>query len=146
MINPFKEVRWNPDDSEKRKFALSLIIGFPCLAVVLLGLGRILSGSWGFETAGWIAGAGFALGCVLWVLPSLAKPFYVIWYFLACCIGIVVGNLILLLFFFTVIALFGSLLRWAGKLSLQKGFNPTARSYWNKAEQITNPKRYYSQF
>ena len=146
MINPFKEINWNPDVCEKRKFALSLIIGFPCLAVAFLGLMKIWGGSWEFETAGWIAGIGFAIGCILWALPKLAKPFYVIWYLVASCIGIVVGNVLFLLFFFTVIVLFGFVLRLMGKLSLQKGFNKAASSYWYDAEQITNPKRYYRQF
>jgi len=34
MINPFKEINWKPGESELRKFAWSLIIGFPCLALV----------------------------------------------------------------------------------------------------------------
>ena len=29
MVNPFNEVSWNPDLRERRKFALSLVIGFP---------------------------------------------------------------------------------------------------------------------
>ncbi|MFT4587452.1 MAG: hypothetical protein ACI9VS_002084, partial [Candidatus Binatia bacterium] len=29
MLNPFKEVDWNPDLPARRKFAVSLVIGFP---------------------------------------------------------------------------------------------------------------------
>ena len=41
MVNPFKEVNWNPGPQERRKFALSLVIGFPCIAVVLLVLAAV---------------------------------------------------------------------------------------------------------
>ena len=34
MINPFSEVNWNPDRPARKKFAVSLIIGFPAIAVV----------------------------------------------------------------------------------------------------------------
>src|SRR4051812_23818824 len=109
MINPFAEVNWNPDTSAKRKFALSLMIGFPSLAAALFCFKRVWSGSWDPETAGWMAVAGFFLGGILWALPSVARPFYLVWYFIACCVGIVIGNALLLLFFFTVIVLFGLL-------------------------------------
>ncbi len=36
MLNPFKEVNWHPDLATRRTFARSLVIGFPCLAVVLV--------------------------------------------------------------------------------------------------------------
>ena len=34
MINPFKEINWKPAKTDLRKFAWSLIIGFPCIAIV----------------------------------------------------------------------------------------------------------------
>ena len=46
MVNPFKEVNWRPDVAERRKFALSLMIGFPCVALLFLLAGRLARGSW----------------------------------------------------------------------------------------------------
>ena len=36
MINPFKELNWKPDRTELKKFGISLVIGFPIIAVILL--------------------------------------------------------------------------------------------------------------
>jgi hypothetical protein len=41
------------------------------------------------------------LGVVLYLMPQIARPFYVAWYFLACCIGIVTSNALLIGFLST---------------------------------------------
>ena len=41
MLNPIKEVNWQPDTAARRVFAKSLMIGFPCLALLFLVAGRI---------------------------------------------------------------------------------------------------------
>ncbi len=71
MLNPFREVNWNPDTTARRAFAKSLVIGFPCVALVFL-------------LAGWLAGKGwnvsFALklggiGALLILGGTAAAPF-----------------------------------------------------------------------
>ena len=146
MINPFKEVDWNPDTAAKRKFAVSLVIGFPCVALALLLLRRALTGSWHVTPALWLAGIGATVGIVFWILPIIAKPFYQAWYFVSCCIGIVVSNTLLAAFYFIVLTLVGLLMRAIGRHPLQKGFDKKAATYWLDAEPVTDPKRYYSQF
>ena len=39
MLNPLAEINWEPTVNERRKFALTLVIGFPCVALVLLLMG-----------------------------------------------------------------------------------------------------------
>ena len=68
MMNPFKEVNWKPDLAERRKFARSLIIGFPCIAVVLLLVGGLKTGAWKFQTPLMIGGVGLAIGLML-IIP-----------------------------------------------------------------------------
>src|SRR5437588_4852236 len=101
MLNPFKDVNWNPGLVEKRKFGMSLIIGFPCLALFFMVVTWLRTHTWqpGFM---WIGAIGLALGAVLWLLPQIARPFYLAWYFVACCIGMVVGNTLLSVFYFLV--------------------------------------------
>ena len=145
MMNPFAEVNWNPDRAARRKFAMSLMIGFPCLAIVLLLAGHFRHGGWAAGPA-WLAVAGFAAGLILWLLPAIAKPFYRVWYFLGCCVGFVMGNLLLSLFFYLAITPVGWLVRISGRQSLARGFDRKKTTYWHDADKVVDPKGYFRQF
>src|SRR5438132_506238 len=146
MMNPFKEVNWNPDIAERRKFARSLIIGFPCIAVLLLLAGWLKTGIWNVKPALTLGGVGLAIGLVLFALPGLARPFYVIWYGLACAIGLVVGNILLAVVFYILITGVGLAMRATGRSSIRKKMDKQATSYWKDAQPVTDPQRYYRQF
>lgn len=146
MVNPFKEVNWNPGLRERRKFALSLIIGFPCIAVVLLALGLVRGKGWNLPLAAVVGGGGLALGLLLLALPQIARPFYVAWYFVACCVGTVVGNLALAIVFFVLVTGLGLLMRALGRRPVRKTFDKRAATYWQDAEHVDDPNRYYRQF
>ena len=145
MLNPFSEVNWKPGLVEKRKFALSLVIGFPVLAGVFSLASWLTRHAWNpfFLRLGAV---GLVAGVLLWLLPGIAKPFYLAWYFVASCIGFVIGNLLLSAFFFLVVTPIGFALRLSGRLSLRKGFDKKAVSYWHDAEKGIDLKRYYRQF
>jgi hypothetical protein len=146
MVNPFKEVNWNPGLRERRKFALSLIIGLPCVAVVLLALGLLRGRGWNFPLTAIVGGGGLAVGLLLLALPQIARPFYVAWYFVACCIGTVVGNLALAIVFFVLVTGLGLLMRALGHRPVRKTFDKRAATYWQDAEHVDDPNRYYRQF
>jgi hypothetical protein len=146
MMNPFKEVNWNPDVAERRKFARSLLIGFPCVAVVLLLAGWLKTGVWKIEPALIIGGGGLALGLVLLALPGIARPFYVVWYGVACAMGLVVGNILLAVVFYILITGVGLAMRVVGKGSIRKASDKQATTYWKDAKPVTDPQRYYRQF
>jgi hypothetical protein len=146
MINPFRKVDWNPGTVERRKFAVSLIIGFPCIALVVLVGNRLASGAWHFATPLRLAGVGAAVGAALWLLPAVAKPFYVIWYFVSCCIGFVVSNVLLATFYYVFFTTAGLVLGAVGRRPLQTGFDARATSYWRSADTIDDPRRYFRQF
>lgn len=144
-MNPFADVNWNPGFAEKRKFALSLIIGFPALAGFFSLVLWLATHSWKPFFL-WLALAGVAVGGILWLLPGIARPFYVAWYFVACCLGFVLGNFLLVAFYYLVITPIGLLLRGLGRLSLRKGFNPATSTYWHDVEKTVDSKSYYRQF
>lgn len=146
MVNPFTEVNWRPDTAAKRKFALSLILGFPVVAAVFLLIGRWHSGAWNFSLPLWIGGVGAGVGAVLWIVPAIARPFYVAWHALACCAGFVVGNALLALFFYIVVTGIGLALRLMGRDPLRKGFDKSAPTYWVDAPKVKDPRRYFRQF
>ena len=145
MLNPFAEVNWKPGPAEKRKFAKSLVIGFPVLALVFTLANLLTRHPWTpFYLR--LGAIGFVAGVVLWLVPAIAKPFYLAWYFVASCVGFVVGNVLLSIFFFVVVTPIGLLMRAAGRLSLRKGFDRKAATYWRDAEKVVDLKRYYRQF
>jgi len=146
MINPFKDVNWNPGLPEKRSFARSLVIGFPCVAAGLILINRLATGGWHPKGPLWLGGTGVAVGVVLYALPVIAKPFYLVWYFLSCCIGIVVSNLLLAVFYYLIFTPFGFLKRLFGRQNLSKSFDKKAATYWKNSEPATDPARYYRQF
>lgn len=145
MVNPFKDTDWNPDLAARRTFARSLMIGFPIIAAVLALVGRLSSGAWKPGLL-WLALIGCAVGAVLWLLPQIAKPFYLVWYFAACCIGIVVSNLLLAAFYYTVITPVGLLMRALGRDPMKRRFDRMAKTYWHDAEKAVAPDRYFRQF
>ena len=95
MLNPFQEINWHPGLPERRTFAASLIVGFPCVATFVLLAQRWHHGAWDFSPALTLATAGLTLGAILWALPQLARPFYVVWYGVTCALGFVTGNTLL---------------------------------------------------
>jgi len=145
MINPFKEINWNPGPTDRRKFARSLVVGFPIVAVLLLLVGTLKSGVWHFKTPLLVGGIGAGLGLALLALPGLAKPFYLVWYFLACCIGLVVSNVLLALVFYVFVTGIALAKRVAGKSSFRKTVDKRAASYWLEAPANGDPKQYYRQ-
>jgi hypothetical protein len=94
----------------------------------------------------WLGVIGLAVGVVLWLLPQIARPFYRAWYFIACCMGFVVGNTVLSLFYFLVFTPIGLALRAASRLSLRKQPDKLRTTYWADAEKEVDSSRYYRQF
>ena len=146
MLNPFKEVNWHPDTAARRTFAKSLVIGFPCLAVVFLLAGFIAGKGWNVPFALKLGGIGAAAGVVFYAGPAIARPFYVVWYALACCMGLVIGNVVLGLIFYVLVTGIGLVKRCFGSQPIRKTPAPQAKTYWFDAPPALNSKRYFSQF
>lgn len=147
MINPFKEINWKPDTAELRKFAWSLIIGFPCIAVV-------------FFVAKWVkthslpeprfffflGGIGAAAGVASLLIRPLARLLYPAWYFLAACIGIVMANLIFAILFYGLFTPIGLFMRVIGRDALNLKWKKSAATHWIDAPPAPPAERYFSQF
>jgi hypothetical protein len=146
VLNPFQEINWRPGLIERRKFAASLAIGFPCIATALLVAQRWHTGAWNFSPALTLASVGVTLGVILWALPQIARPFYVVWYGAACALGFVIGNTLLAAVFFLLVTPTGVARRVLGKQSFFKTFDRRATTYWRDAPKPAPASRYYRQF
>ena len=79
MINPFKEINWKPDRAELKKFGVSLIIGFPIIALVFFLVRWAKSGALPeprfFLMLGGIGALSFAMTLAMFaVLPKSFQP------------------------------------------------------------------------
>lgn len=148
MINPFKEVNWRPGTSDLRRFGVTLVVGFGIIAAILLAIRwAVMPVTYAVGLVAWIFICGAGLGLVAIVLPSLAKPFYFLWYLLSCSLGMVISNLCFLLFFYLLFSPFVVVLRLlTGRdpLVLRKPENST--SYWCRRPAGRSTKSYLKQY
>lgn len=148
MINPFKEINWKPDAKELRKFAWSLIIGFPCIALVFF-LAKWMKTHTQPDATFFLqlGGIGALVGLVCMLIPIIARPLYYVWYTLAACIGIVMANLLFAVMFYGLFAPMGLFMRLIGRDPLKLHWQKEAAStYWQDAEPSPHASRYFSQF
>jgi sorbitol-specific phosphotransferase system component IIC len=146
VLNPFHEVNWRPGRPERRKFAASLVVGFPCVATALLIAQRVHSGTWIFSPALPLAAAGVTLGAILGAFPQIARPFYLVWYGVACALGFVTGNALLAAVYFLLVTPTGWVRRALGRPAFAKTFDRRATTYWRDAPKPAAASRYYRQF
>ena len=146
MLNPLAELNWNPGRRERRRFAASLIIGLPCVAVALLLVQRWRGAGWELAVPLIVAGAGAGVGSLLWLLPQLARPLYVAWHALAGCVGFVVGNALLAAVYLLLFTPIGLIRRVVAPQSFRKRIDRGAATYWSDARTPVDAARYYRQF
>ena len=147
MINPFKEINWKPGAEDLRKFAWSLIIGFPCIAVVFFlvkwAKTHTMPELHGFLLLG---GIGAAVGLVCLMVPVVARPLYYVWYALAACVGIVMANLLFCVMFYGLFAPIGLIMRLCGRDPLNLKWKKGQSSHWLDAGPEPAAKDYFSQY
>jgi len=143
MINPFQEINWRPTDKDMERFGKVIFAG-----AVVVALGCFwLSGGAGVLGPYLILFIGFAVFFLAMLAPRAALPFYYLWFFLSACIGTVVANLLMLLFFYLVFTPFAWAARTiSGRDPLHLKKNPAANSYWVEKTAEPELKRYLKQY
>lgn len=146
MFNPFSEINWHPSPAERRAFGRSLVAGFPALAAVLLLASGLWSGTWRVTPFAWLAVIGAAAGALFAACPFLAKPFYLAWHFLACCIGALVGNTLLAAFYLLILTPVGLAGRALGRRVICRSLDKSRPSYWVDVAKTDDAVDYFRQF
>ncbi|NOY75755.1 MAG: hypothetical protein GXP32_08185 [Kiritimatiellaeota bacterium] len=145
MINPFKEINWKPDEAAISAYGRTMLMGFAIIAGLLFLVGIFRNP---FDEAVATPLVVFLAGFFIYALSRLGadvcKPVYLVWHFLAACLGIVVANLMLFLFFYLVFAPFALLARWTtGRDPLALKKDPERKTYWIDAKPQRDLKSYF---
>ena len=144
MINPFRETNWNPSPRELRSFGKVIAIGFPIVALLLGAPAWVRSHSlpaWSL----WLGGVGLGAGLACMLMPRMARPLYLAWMAVGCCIGLVVANVLLAAIYFLVVTPIGLALRVTGRDPLRRGIERGRASYWDDAQKSDDAERYFRQ-
>ncbi|MFN0054998.1 MAG: hypothetical protein ACKV0T_22735 [Planctomycetales bacterium] len=131
------EINWNPTTRQLRQFGFIALAALPALGWLWSG------GNWTI-----VAGLG-ALGLVLAglaiVAPQGLKPVFLLFTIAAIPIGIVVGELAMLLIYFGVFLPISCVFRLTRRDSLQLRMDRNATTYWRPKAQPNGPASYFRQ-
>ncbi len=80
----------------------------------------------------YFAAAGLALIAAGLLAPSILKPLQRVWMAASIILGLVVTTVILLILFYLIITPQGLVGRLAGRRTINRGFDRTAETYWER--------------
>ena len=129
----------NPTDRHLKQFGGICVFAVPMVAWI-----------WTRDTSitGWCAVASVAIGVAAFAKPILVKPLFVGLTIATFPIGLVVGELAMLLIYFGAFLPMSLIFRLIGRDSLQRrhGAKSVEQSLWQVRKQTSGVKIYYQQF
>ena len=130
------EINWHPTERQLRQFGLICLFALP-------GVGWI----WGASSLviGILAVVGLLLAGIGSFFPVGLKPLFLALTIVTTPIGMVVGELAMLLIYFGVLMPLGLFFRLIKRDALQRKINRDAETYWEKKKQPTSIASYYRQ-
>lgn len=135
----FQHVRWRPDSTELRRFAISMFVGFAIMGLVAAWrMGEIGKGT----IVLWSIGVALAVGTLL---PRLGRAVYLAVYLPTSIIGYITGHVALALIFFLVFTPVGIVMRLFGKDPLQLRLGQD-KARWRHLDGVKDADSYYRQF
>ncbi len=131
------EINFSPSDRQLRQFGLISMAALPLL-------GWLWGGS---STVIWAAaaiGATLAVGGLVW--PRAVKPVFLLLTLVTAPIGMLVGELTLVLLFYGLFVPLGLIFRLIGRDALQRKLDRGASSYWQRKRQPAGAASYLRQW
>ena len=130
------EVNWNPTHRQLRQFAVVCLVALPLAGWL-----------WGVDAAD--QSVLLALGAVIaiagWIYPPMARPAFLALSIVAAPIGVIVGEMAMLLIYFAVLLPIGLCFRLVKRDALQLRINRAAKTYWQPKKQPSGVASYYRQ-
>ena len=142
-------IDWNPTRRMLRNFGLIGLVAFGAIGA---------SAYWRlFLFSGMDAGNAATTAYVLWALgaycglfafvaPMAVKPIYLALTVVAYPIGQVVSHLVMAMIYYLVFTPIGMVFKLVGRDSMNRGFDPSAATYWIRRRPPDSAKRYFRQF
>ena len=130
------EINWHPSGRQLRQF------GIICLVVLPL-LGWLWGGSVLVVSLLGVIGLGLAFAGI--VFPKALLPVFVALTVVTAPIGMVIGELAMLMIYFGVFLPMGLLFRFSRRDALQLKLNRNSRTYWQPKKQPRGAESYYRQ-
>lgn len=130
------DFNWNPTDRQLRQFSAIAMFAMPLVGWLWGATGTTLAA---------IAGVGVLLAVVGFVVPKLIQPLFVALMVIATPVGLVIGELSMILIFFGMFLPLGLVFRLMGRDALNLKIDRNATSYWHAKKQPENVASYYRQ-
>lgn len=131
------QIHWSPTNRQLRQFGLLCLLVLPLVAWTS-GLGTT-----GTSAAGIV---GFALALLAWQLPRWLRPIYVGAMLITAPIGLVIGELAMLIIYFGVFLPIGLVFRLIGRDALGLRVDRQTDSYWHVKDDVSNAASYYRRY
>lgn len=134
------DLNLNPSQKELKWFAALQVLFFTLVAwVCYKGTGNDF---W----PGVLLFVSLTVGVLGWAMPALMKKVYVVWMIAVYPIGWTISHVLLAAIFYTLVTAIGLIMRGIGRDPLQRRFDKSASSYWQRREAPKSTSRYFRQF
>jgi hypothetical protein len=140
------KITWNPSDRQLRQFAICALVALPLVGWFVLG--RTDPTTWSVsQVAVYSVFATLALvgGLLAWLRPRALKLAFLGATLATMPIGMVIGELLLLIIFFGIFTPVALLFGLLGRDALNRRFEPGAASYWSTKSQPADVQQYFRQ-
>ncbi|MCR9200753.1 MAG: hypothetical protein NXI04_19120 [Planctomycetaceae bacterium] len=126
-----------PTSRQLRQFAVLCFVAFP-----------LLTWLWTRQApaTGWAAVVGGTVATAGWLQPAVVRPLFVLLTLITFPIGLVVGELAMLLVFALAFVPLAVLFRIIGRDSLQRRATADEKSFWQPRPSTRKLKDYFRQF
>lgn len=131
------EINWDPADRQLKQFGWVSLVVLPLLAWLWAGTAVAIV-IWG--------GIGAGLAAVGMRAPRVLKPVFIGLSLIFLPIGLIVGELVMLLVFVVAFVPMGLLFRVLGRDRLQLKLDRKAETYWQDKHTPSDPRRYFRQY
>jgi hypothetical protein len=131
------EINWSPSLRQLRQFGVLCLIAVPLIGWL-----------WGASPAvlGMLVGVGGAMATVAWIRPRWLRPVFVGLMIAAAPIGMILGELSMLLIYFCVFLPIGIVFRLLRRDALQLRMNRNQETYWQSKTDPQELASYYRRF